>query len=67
VGWSVEDDGVGLGNPAAAMQRGNGLGGMQERVWALGGQWRLASDGSSPGLRLQARLPLSRADADPPS
>lgn len=65
--WSVEDDGVGLGDPAAAMQRGNGLGGMQERVWALGGQWRLASDGSPPGLRLQARLPLSRADVDPPS
>ncbi len=65
--WSVEDDGLGLGDPAAAMQRGNGLGGMQERVWALGGQWRLASDGSPPGLRLQARLPLSRADVDPPS
>ena len=28
---------------------------------------RLASDGTTPGLRLQARLPLSRADVDPPS
>jgi len=58
--WSVQDDGRGLGDAAVAMQRGNGLGGMQERVWALGGQWQVVeASASAPGLHLQARLPLS--------
>jgi two-component system sensor histidine kinase UhpB len=35
----VQDDGIGLADAATALQRGNGLGGMQERVWALGGVW----------------------------
>ena len=65
--WSVQDDGRGLGDAAAAMQRGNGLGGMQERVWALGGQWRIVeASPPAPGLHLQARLPLSPSGtADP--
>ncbi|RZS54530.1 histidine kinase [Sphaerotilus mobilis] len=62
--WSVQDDGIGLPDAALARQRGNGLGGMQERVWALGGTWTVgpahAADGSAgstrPGLRLSARL-----------
>ncbi len=59
--WSVQDDGVGLPDPAGARQRGNGLGGMQERVWALGGTWRVepadpSSETTRPGLRLSARL-----------
>ena len=35
--WSVQDDGCGLGLPAAAQQRGNGISGLRERVWAQGG------------------------------
>lgn len=60
--WSVCDDGVGLGQPAAAaLQRGNGLGGMQERVWAQAGQWRiLPGTADRPGLTLQAWLPLNQ-------
>ncbi|MCK6423942.1 MAG: histidine kinase [Burkholderiaceae bacterium] len=72
--WSVQDDGTGIAQADAALQRGNGLAGMQERVWALGGIWHSgaagsgttggASGGARPGWRLQARLPLP---ADPPS
>lgn len=59
--WSVSDDGVGLGQPTAALQRGNGLGGMQERVWAQSGQWRiLPGTTDRPGLTLQACLPLNQ-------
>lgn len=68
--WSVCDDGVGLGQPAAAaLQRGNGLGGMQERVWAQAGQWRiLPGTADRPGLTLQAWLPLNQPhDAPCPS
>lgn len=53
--WQVSDDGIGIADPARALQQGNGLGGMQERVWALGGAWHWQTTG--PGLTLQARLP----------
>lgn len=66
--WSVQDDGTGIAQADAALQRGNGLAGMQERVWALGGIWHSAAAASGttacapgsarPGWRLQARLPL---------
>jgi two-component system sensor histidine kinase UhpB len=70
--WSVEDDGTGIDDPVTAMSRGNGLGGMQERVWALDGQWRLgrAHTGGTPdrpGLLLSATMHVSaqrRAEAD---
>jgi two-component system sensor histidine kinase UhpB len=58
--WRVQDDGVGLPDIARALPRGNGLGGMQERVWALGGQWRL--DGDAGGLTLTAELPFDVPD-----
>lgn len=59
--WSVRDDGLGLDQPAAALQRGNGLGGMQERVWAQSGQWRiLPGTADRPGLTLQACLPVNQ-------
>jgi len=63
LGWSLTDDGVGLPHPADVLHRGNGLGGMQERVWALGGEWRCEPAGPPPrpGLRLTARLPWSGA------
>ncbi|MEY8879583.1 MAG: histidine kinase [Leptothrix sp. (in: b-proteobacteria)] len=73
--WSVADDGIGIADPAAAMQRGNGLGGMQERVWALGGEWFWGPFGAAalgtevpqrPGLQLRAMLPF-HAVVLPPS
>ncbi|MBA3588135.1 MAG: sensor histidine kinase [Methylibium sp.] len=58
--WSVEDDGRGL--DAGAWQRGNGLAGVKERVWAAGGdlEWRAVDElrTAKPGLRLDARLPF---------
>jgi two-component system sensor histidine kinase UhpB len=36
--WSVSDDGVGLPGDGSAAQRGNGLAGMRERAWAMGGE-----------------------------
>jgi two-component system sensor histidine kinase UhpB len=62
--WQLEDDGVGLPTQADILQRGNGMGGMQERVWALGGEWRYepAAPAPRPGLRLRARLPWSGVD-----
>lgn len=55
--WQVEDDGVGLADAMAAMQRGNGLAGMQERTWALGSELSVGparADPARPGLRLAA-------------
>ncbi len=69
--WSVVDDGVGLGDAPDAMQRGNGLVGSRDRVWALGADFEIsrgdADPGDSgtrhkhvshPGLRLSAAFPL---------
>jgi two-component system sensor histidine kinase UhpB len=59
--WCVEDDGRGLDHPGA-WQRGNGLAGVKQRVWAAGGdlEWgaRDPLHADRPGLRLQARLPV---------
>ncbi|WP_157270899.1 sensor histidine kinase [Azohydromonas aeria] len=55
--WSVQDDGCGLDNLEAAMQRGSGLAGIKERVWALGGEfdWGTADTShAAGGLRLRA-------------
>lgn len=57
--WSVSDDGVGINAVAEAMPRGNGLAGMRERVWALGGELDIGparADALRPGLRLVARF-----------
>ena len=50
--WAVQDDGIGLGPPAAAQQRGNGISGLRERVWAQGGtlQFGVGLDGRGLGL-----------------
>jgi two-component system sensor histidine kinase UhpB len=57
--WSVEDDGRGLDGPGA-WSRGNGLAGIKERVWAVGGDLLLESpvDGRR-GVRLSAGLPFN--------
>jgi len=59
IDWSASDDGVGLTDAKAVSQRGNGIAGIQERVWAQGGELRfepLQPGGASPGLRLSARF-----------
>jgi two-component system sensor histidine kinase UhpB len=62
--WSVQDDGVGLPDPAQALLHGSGLGGIHERVWALGADLLLAPAAPGarrPGLLLQASLPPAAA------
>ena len=59
VEWIYEDDGVGIESTEGAAQRGNGLAGMRERVWAHGGDLRIESaraHATRPGLRLFARF-----------
>jgi two-component system sensor histidine kinase UhpB len=72
--WRAEDNGCGGVDPGTAavraLRRGNGLAGLKERVWALGGQWQdgplaalpppphlaaLPRVGAQPGWVLQAR------------
>ncbi|HTH39816.1 MAG TPA: histidine kinase [Rhodocyclaceae bacterium] len=48
--WSVSDDGQGIAQPEAALERGNGLAGMRERAWAHGGQFRLTSTAKGSDL-----------------
>lgn len=58
--WSVEDDGRGLDPAAGVWQRGNGLAGIKERVWAAGGDLECLpaqpQRRERPGLKLQALL-----------
>jgi len=57
--WAVRDDGVGMARPAEMAQRGNGLAGIRERVWAHGGELDLAPGPDGRGLSLEARFPAS--------
>ena len=52
--WSVQDDGIGLADLAQAQQRGNGLSGLQERVWAQGGELQVGPGLHGRGLGLSA-------------
>jgi two-component system sensor histidine kinase UhpB len=57
--WRCVDDGVGIESGDGAAQRGNGLAGMRERVWAHAGELditRASTDAQRPGLHLRARF-----------
>jgi two-component system sensor histidine kinase UhpB len=70
--WSVRDNGRGLDSLEAALQRGSGLAGIKDRVWALGGEldWSAAAGaeaGAPGGLLLRARFVVEASalvDAD---
>ena len=66
--WSASDDGAGLAQPESALQRGSGLAGIRERIWALDGtfQWTPSNPPPMPGLRMDARLSWNTAVKDPP-
>jgi two-component system, NarL family, sensor histidine kinase UhpB len=53
--WSVSDDGIGIGGATANLAAGNGLAGMRERVWALGGDFEIAQ-AAPRGLVLRANF-----------
>jgi two-component system sensor histidine kinase UhpB len=65
--WQVSDDGSGLGSLQVALQRGNGLAGIRQRVWALGAD--LECDATRPGTAahsgvcLRARFRMARTDS----
>jgi two-component system sensor histidine kinase UhpB len=65
--WSVSDDGVGLPDDGSAAQRGNGLAGMRERAWAMGGELAMSNAPVSlrrsghPGHCLTARFQVAAA------
>ena len=61
--WRVQDDGVGLPDPAQALLQGSGLGGIHERVWALGADLALTpavTGARRPGLVLLAVFPAAQ-------
>jgi two-component system sensor histidine kinase UhpB len=49
--WQVSDDGVGLDTLEAAQQRGDGLAGIRERVWAFGGDLQCAAAVGAPAVK----------------
>ncbi len=58
--WSVCDNGVGIPNwNASTQQRGNGLSGLQERLWAIGGELVITPKLEEGGFGLTAKIPLS--------
>ncbi|EHR73618.1 signal transduction histidine kinase [Burkholderiales bacterium JOSHI_001] len=61
IAWRALDNGRGIADPAQALQRGNGLAGIHQRVWAAGGDLSVApasTDPATPGLVLSARFAL---------
>lgn len=59
--WTAQDDGFGIGDIDQALQRGNGLAGIQQRVFSAGGDLVISaarSEQARPGLRLAAELPV---------
>lgn len=60
IDWQVEDDGRGIADAKAALQLGNGLAGLRERVWAMGSELHMGTVGGlpRPGLQLSARFAL---------
>jgi two-component system, NarL family, sensor histidine kinase UhpB len=64
IDWSLRDDGVGLPDPAQALQRGTGLASLKERVWAQGSELEFSAawpDAEPPGLQLSARFSIGGA------
>lgn len=62
---TVSDDGAGFDPDAVMKDRGLGLIGMRERLMAVGGDFAISSRPGA-GTRIQARVPLSRRDRQPP-
>ncbi len=61
--WSVVDNGAGISdwNPGT-QQRGNGLAGLKERLWAIGGELKITPQLQEGGFSLSAKIPLERAN-----
>jgi two-component system sensor histidine kinase UhpB len=56
--WSVIDNGLGSANwSPSTQQRGNGLAGLQERLWAIGGELTITPQIDGGGFGLYAKIP----------
>ena len=56
--WSVIDNGLGIADRNISMQqRGNGLAGLQERLWAIGGELIINPQIDGGGFALYANIP----------
>lgn len=55
--WIVEDDGLGMLREAEFFHKGNGLAGMQERVWSVGGYFEIKHNhNNGMGFSLTAKF-----------
>ena len=60
--WSVIDNGTGIPNwNQTTQQRGNGLAGLQERLWSIGGELTITPQLENGGFGLSARIPIVKA------
>ncbi len=60
--WSVVDNGIGIPNwNQSTQQRGNGLAGLQERLWSIGGELTITPQVENSGFGLSARIPTVTA------
>jgi two-component system sensor histidine kinase UhpB len=56
--WSVIDNGLGSANwSPSTQQHGNGLAGLQERLWAIGGELTITPQIDGGGFGLYAKIP----------
>ena len=61
--WSVTDNGVGIPDwSQSTQQRGNGLAGLQERLWSIGGELTITPQVEDGGFSLSAKIPLTNAN-----
>jgi two-component system sensor histidine kinase UhpB len=61
--WSVTDNGVGIPDwSQSTQQRGNGLAGLQERLWSIGGELTITPQVEHGGFSLSAKIPLTNAN-----
>ncbi|MFZ9264638.1 MAG: sensor histidine kinase, partial [Polynucleobacter sp.] len=61
--WSVVDNGSGIPNwNQSTQQRGNGLAGLQERLWSIGGELTITPQIENSGFGLSARIPIVTAN-----
>lgn len=61
--WSIVDNGIGIPDwEPSIQQRGNGLAGLKERLWAIGGELKITPQLQEGGFSLSAKIPLARAN-----
>lgn len=62
IDWSVIDNGVGITDwSPSTQQRGNGLAGLQERLWSIGGELVITPQLENGGFGLSAKIPIIKA------